>query len=170
MAGSPPNIGVLNRPHHVLLRGGSYINRWGTLMTKRTTLATLILTASLLATPATAHAHPIPSDTSQRCPQFEQAFKRYGLKPVSTFSYIAWRESRCRIKATNIRRDRHGKPIWTLNTNGTYDSGLLQINSSWRTVTRKVCGGGIDQLMILDCNLRVAKYLLDNGGTAHWNL
>jgi len=24
--------------------------------------------------------------------------------------------------------------------------------------------------MTLDCNLRVAKYLLDNGGLGHWNL
>ena len=114
--------------------------------------------------------HRIPSDLSQRCPQFEQAFRRYGLLPVSTFSYISWREARCRIKATNIRRDRQGRPIWTLNANGTYDSGLLQINSSWRTVTRQVCGGDLDKLLELDCNLRVGKYLLEHGGLSHWSL
>jgi len=58
----------------------------------------------------------------------------------------------------------------TLNRDGSFDSGLLQINSTWKTVTRNICGGGLDLLLVLDCNLRVAKYLLDNGGLAHWGI
>ena len=109
-----------------------------------------------------------PSNLTGRCPQFEAAFRKYGLKPVQTFSRIAYRESHCRVKAINIIYDKNGKIKWSLNADGTFDSGILQINSSWKTVTRNVCGGTIDRLLTLDCNLRVARYLLDHGGLAHW--
>jgi hypothetical protein len=105
---------------------------------------------------------------TKSCPQFEPLFKMYGLVPVKEFSYIAWRESRCRIKAINATWDANGKMTWHLNKDKSYDSGLLQINSTWKTVTKRVCNGGIDRLLVLDCNLRVAKYLFDNGGLNHW--
>jgi len=107
------------------------------------------------------------------CPQFEELFKEYGLTPVKTFSYIAWRESRCRPKAVNATWDKNGNVTWTLNKNGSIDRGLLQINSSWKTVTSKVCKSDfndMDVLFTLDCNLRVAKYLLDDGGLGHWGM
>ena len=53
----------------------------------------------------------------------------------------------------------------------SYDSGLLQINSSWKSVTAKVCKSKFGNLTVLlnpECNLKVAKYLLDNGGIGHW--
>lgn len=112
----------------------------------------------------------VPRDKTMRCPEFEPVFRQYGLKPVETFSYIAWRESRCRIKAVNAKWDSKGNIVWTLNRDGSYDSGILQVNSSWKTVTRQVCGGGIDLLLTLDCNLKVSKYLLDNGGLRHWSM
>jgi hypothetical protein len=112
----------------------------------------------------------IPSDKSKRCPQFEQTFRDYGLVPVKVFSYIAYRESRCNPDAINAKWDANGKIIWTLNKNGSFDSGLLQVNSSWQTVTRNICGGEIKLLRTLDCNLKVSKYLLDNGGLRHWSL
>ena len=131
-------------------------------------------TPDAILTSTTTTSPPVPSsvssDQSHRCPQFEQAFADHGLLPVEAFSYIAWRESRCRVQAINARWDSAGNNIWTLNRNGTYDSGLLQINSSWKTVTRKTCGGSIDLLLTLDCNLRVARYLLDNGGLGHWSM
>jgi len=115
----------------------------------------------------------VPSDPEKRCPMFEPLFRAYGLKPVDTFSYIAWRESRCRIKAQNIVWNSRGEVVYALNSNGSFDTGLLQINSSWKTVTRNLCGpDAVDKrmsgLLDLACNLRVAKYLLDNGGLAHW--
>lgn len=119
-------------------------------------------------TPAVEPAHGIPLDPEKRCPKFEDAFRKYGLKPVATFSYIAYRESRCRIKAINIIYGKNGKVVWALNKNGTFDSGLMQINSGHRQIVRKICGGGLDKLMLLDCNLRVAKYLLNHGGLQHW--
>ena len=101
----------------------------------------------------------VPNDKSKRCPQWEPKFREYGL-PVKAFSYIAWRESRCRIKAHNT----------TLNRNGSQDLGLVQVNSSWKTVTRNICGTDITGLFNVDCNLAVAKYLYDNGGLRHWSL
>jgi hypothetical protein len=125
-------------------------------------------------TPTTTIPEPIdpriPADKSKRCPQFEQAFRDYGLVPVQVFSYIAYRESGCNPDAVNAKWNANGKIIWTLNKNGSYDSGLLQVNSSWQTVTKSICGGGIKLLRTLDCNLKVSKYLLDNGGLRHWSL
>jgi hypothetical protein len=93
------------------------------------------------------------------CPQWEAKLKAQGLVPVKKFSYIMWRESRCLEKIVS-------KP----NSNGTRDYGLLQINSSWRTVTRNVCGGtNLNVLLNSKCNLKVAKYLFDNGGMNHWS-
>jgi hypothetical protein len=109
----------------------------------------------------------IPSDKTKRCPEFEHKFAEYGL-PVELFSYIAWRESRCRIKAINAKFDSRGNVTWTLNKNGSIDRGLLQINSTWKTVTKNICGTDLEGLMLIECNLSVAKYLYNNGGPGHW--
>jgi hypothetical protein len=101
----------------------------------------------------------IPKDKTKRCPQWEAKFREYGL-PVVAFSYISWRESRCNVLAHNT----------TLNRNKSHDLGLVQVNSSWRTVTRDICGTDITGLFNVDCNLSVAKYLYDNGGLRHWSL
>ena len=101
----------------------------------------------------------VPKDKSKRCPQWEPKFAEHGL-PVKAFSYISWRESRCSVSAWNR----------TLNKNKTQDLGLVQINSSWKTVTRNICGTDITGLFNVDCNLAVAKYLYDNGGLRHWSL
>ena len=104
----------------------------------------------------------VPADQSKRCPQWEDEFAAFGL-PVDTFSYVAWRESRCNILAHNR----------TLNKNKTQDRGLLQINSSWVTVTAKECAsqkGDLSVLFDVRCNLAVARYLYRNGGLRHWNL
>ncbi|NBO53556.1 MAG: hypothetical protein EBU84_02955 [Actinobacteria bacterium] len=130
--------------------------------TTTTTASTTTSTTTTTAPPS--EAKPMIG----RCPKFEPLFQQYGLEPVETFSYIAYRESRCRIKAVNARWDKDGNIVWTLNKDGSYDIGLLQINSTWKTVTRNICGGSIEMLYELDCNLRVAKYLLDNGGLGHW--
>lgn len=110
---------------------------------------------------------------TETCPQYEDLFRQYGLKPVKTFSYIAWRESRCRPNAVNAKWDDNGNITWTLNKDGSIDRGLLQINSTWKTATANACGsdfGDMEVLYNLDCNLKVAKYLLDNGGLGHWGM
>ena len=113
----------------------------------------------------------VPNDKSKRCPQWESKFKEYGL-PVDVFSYIAWRESGCNEKAINAKFDANGNVVWTLNKNGSIDRGLVQINSCWRSVTKKVCGSSLDGLLIADCNLKVAKYIMDNseGKLLNWRI
>ena len=104
----------------------------------------------------------VSADKTTRCPQWEDEFAEFGL-PVDTFSFVAWRESRCNILAHNR----------TLNKNKTQDRGLLQINSSWVTVTAKECAsqkGDLSVLFDVRCNLAVARYLYRNGGLRHWNL
>lgn len=137
--------------------------------TTTTTSTTMLFTTTTSTTIAPKTAY-VPDDINKRCPDLEPILRDYGLRPVAVFSYIAWRESRCRIKAINAKWNSAGEITWTLNRDGSYDSGLLQINSSWKTVTRQVCGGDLSMLMTLDCNLRVAKHLLDNGGLGHWSL
>ena len=109
----------------------------------------------------------IPKDLSKRCPQWESKFIEYGL-PVELFSYIAWRESGCNEKAINAKYDKDGNVIWTLNKNGSIDRGLVQINSCWKTLTKQICGTGLDGLLKVDCNLKVAKYLYDIDGAKPW--
>ena len=101
----------------------------------------------------------VASSDHKRCPQWESRLKANGLVPVKKFSYIMWRESRCQEKVVSKK-----------NSNGTRDYGLLQINSSWKTVTKNVCGGkNMDVLLHSKCNLKVARYLFDNGGIGHWS-
>jgi len=126
--------------------------------TKSTTTSTTTTTLPMAEVEQTTK-NRIPRDKSQRCPEWESKFVEYGLPP-KLFSYIAWRESRCDPKAHNT----------TLNKNGSSDLGLLQVNSTWKTVTKNICGTSIDGLFDVDCNLKVARYLYDNGGAGHWSL
>ena len=120
----------------------------------------------------------VPKDKSKRCPQWEAKIAEAGL-PVQTFSYIAWREAMCNPKAVNARWDAQGRIVWTLNKNGSYDSGLFQHNSSWLTATRQVCGVNtgskrkdLEALYNVDCSIAMAVWLMENtkGKLANWNL
>ena len=124
----------------------------------------------------TLPAH-VPKDKSKRCPQWEPKIAEAGL-PVQTFSYIAWRESGCRLDAVNARW-RNGQIVWTLNKNGSYDSGLFQVNSSWLTATRQVCGVNtgnkrkdLEALYDVDCSIAMAVWIMENtkGKLGNWNL
>ena len=109
----------------------------------------------------------IPKDLSKRCPLWEYKFIEFGL-PVELFSYISWRESRCNEKSINAKYDKAGNVIWTLNKNGSIDRGLVQINSCWKSLTKKLCGTSLNGLLKVDCNLKVAKYLYDIDGAKPW--
>jgi hypothetical protein len=133
-------------------------------------LAAMIMTTGYSSGTARAAANS--------CPQWHAKLKQYGL-PVAEFSRIMYRESRCQPKVIGWNyhkgtsyKDCKLSPASTYKrckAVRSYDSGLLQINSSWKTVTRDICGGDLSLLVTLDCNLRVAKYLLDNGGLGHWS-
>jgi len=119
--------------------------------------------------------------TEKSCPKWEKLLKKYKL-PVKEFSYIMWRESRCQTMAigwnykkgygpSNCRLD-VAKVYKNCHAVRSYDIGLLQVNSSWKTVTAKVCNRPIRQIIKSltnpECNVKVARYLYDNGGMHHW--
>lgn len=119
-----------------------------------------------------------PSDQSMRCPKWEAKFREHGL-PVEVFSYIAWRESKCNPKAINARWNSKGVMTYALNSNGTWDSGLVQINSSWVRIVREVCNvdtgsmrQDLEALLKVDCNLKMAKWIMDNtsGKLRNWSI
>ena len=109
-----------------------------------------------LSIPAHASAAPIKS-----CPKYEKLLRQYfPAKVVSVMSRIAYRESRCNARALSPVRKSTGRP----------DVGLLQIQGSWVTVTRLVCKKQyvVKALQNPRCNVKVARYLYDNGGLGHW--
>lgn len=123
----------------------------------------------------------IPKDKTYRCPTLEPSIREAGLKPVAVWSYISWRESRCQpkaigwnYKAGKSHRDCRLAPASVYKrckAVDSYDSGAMQINSTWKTVTAQVCNaefGNLEVLRKVDCNLAVAKFLFDNGGLGHW--
>lgn len=119
----------------------------------------------------------VPQDPEKRCPQLEPVFEAYGLYPIQTWSYIAWRESGCRPKAQNATWDAAGNMTYALNKDGSYDTGLLQINSSWYSAVKDVCGDGavenhMQGLKNVHCNLMMARYIMNNskGGLANWRM
>lgn len=123
--------------------------------------------ALVLAIAISIFAFVTPANAGGSCPQWEASIRKAGL-PVKEFSYIAYRESGCRIKAINARYDKHGNVIWTLNKNGSIDRGLFQINSVHKQTVRTVCKGDLNELLTLPCNLKVAKYLYDRYGMTPW--
>jgi len=121
---------------------------------------------------------PVPQDPTKRCPQWEPLFAKYGL-PVETFSYIAWRESRCRRVAINATWDKAGNMTWALNNDKSWDSGIIQVNSSWIRSVRLVCGvdtgnkrKDLEALFNPECNVKFARWIIDNtqSGLGNWNM
>lgn len=115
-----------------------------------------------------------PATNRKQCNKATVAkLAEYGL-PADPFAYIAYRESRCNPSAINARWDKQGNMTYSLNKNGTWDSGLLQINSGHKERVRRICGkqaleNNLAGLLDIDCNLAVAAELYDNGkGLSHW--
>lgn len=126
---------------------------------KRMLVISLAVVAVINLTATTAHSKEIKS-----CPQFEKLMKEHKL-PVKKFSYIMWRESRCIPRAIGWNYYKNTKKV------RTFDSGLLQINSSWRTITLNTCGGTPASLVLLTplCNIKVASVLYHyGGGISNW--
>jgi len=113
------------------------------------------------------------------CPEWHDALRKAGL-PVRVFAPIMFRESRCEPNAIgwNYKKGKSHKncklsPAATYrkcNAVKSYDIGLLQVNSTWVTVTKSICHVS-DVLMLQkpSCNLAVAAYLWADGeGSSHW--
>lgn len=110
-----------------------------------------------LSIPTPAHA----SVAVNSCPKWEPLLSEYfPAKVVPVMSRIAYRESRCNPLSLSVVRKSTGRP----------DVGLLQIQGSWATVTRAVCKKQdvVKALLNARCNVKVAKYLYNNGGLHHW--
>ena len=118
-----------------------------------------------------------PKDPKKRCPMWKPLLHEAALLPLDVFSYVAWRESGCNPEAQNARWDKNGKMVYALNSDGSYDTGLLQINSSWKTVTAKVCGewaveNRMQGLKDPVCNVNVARYIMvhSRGKLGNWRM
>lgn len=128
--------------------------------------------------PLTNPGYNIPNDPEQRCPQFEPLFAKYGL-PVDAFSYIAYRETRCNPKSVNATWDKNGNMTYHLNADGSWDTGLLQINSCWLGRVREVFGidsgnkrKDLEILLDPENNVRFAAWIMENskGKLANWRI
>ena len=122
----------------------------------------------------------LPTNPKMYCPQYESLFKKFGL-PVKLFSYIAWRESRCEPKAVGwnyhagMNHLSCKEVVPSCKAIKSFDSGLLQINSTWRTLTSQICDSPLGDLTILKdpvCNVKVALYLYANtsGRLSNWSI
>jgi hypothetical protein len=126
----------------------------------------------------------LPDDPNKYCPKWERLFEEQGLPP-KLFSYIAWRESRCQTKAIGwnyykgkSHKDCKLSAYHTYKKCGavrSYDSGLLQINSSWKTLTSQVCNSKYGDLTVLQdpfCNVKVSRELYENssGRLSNWSI
>ncbi|CAB4158766.1 hypothetical protein UFOVP711_24 [uncultured Caudovirales phage] len=123
----------------------------------------------------------IPRDKTYRCPNMEATIRKAGLKPTALWSYIAWRESRCTAKAIGWNYKK-GKSVEDCklapasiykrcSAISSYDSGVWQINSSWKTLTAQTCKtpyGKMEVLLDVDCNIKMVKALYGDGGLHHW--
>jgi hypothetical protein len=142
--------------------------------------ALVLLVSTIAVTPATVNAHHKPPKPLP-CPQWHDAMRKHGL-PVKVFAPIMWRESKCQPKAIgwNYHKGMSHKDC-KLSAATTYrkckavksyDIGLMQINSSWKTLTAKVCKAKYGKMLVLqkaDCNLRVAAVLYNKGkGMSNW--
>lgn len=113
------------------------------------------------------------------CPEWHDAMRNAGL-PVRVFAPIMWRESRCTASAIgwNYKQGKSHKncklsPARTYrrcNAVRSFDIGLLQVNSTWFSLTKAICkSSDIFILQKPSCNLAVAAHLWDNGkGSSHW--
>lgn len=119
----------------------------------------------------------LPSNKQMYCKEWEPLFYKHGL-PVKVFSYIAWRESRClpHVIGFNYHSGQNSSscvvPDPSCSAVKSYDSGLLQINSSWKTLTSQICNAQYNDLTVLkdpNCNIRVAKYLYQNTSDRLYN-
>lgn len=112
------------------------------------------------------------------CPEWHDALRKAGL-PVKVFAPVMYRESRCQPRAIGwnykqgkSHRDCKLSPARIYrkcNAVRSFDIGLLQVNSSWKSVTKSICKSS--DILILQkpsCNLAVSAYLYANGGSSHW--
>jgi len=138
-----------------------------------------LVMAFMLTTALFAPAHA--SAAANSCLKWEPLLaQHFPPKVVPVMSRIMYRESRCTPQAIGwnyhpgtTHKDCKLSPAFTYkkcNAIKSYDIGLMQINSSWVTVTRALCKkqDTMKALLTPQCNVKVAQYLYRNGGLGHW--
>jgi hypothetical protein len=121
---------------------------------------------------------------NRTCPKWELTLAEYfPKKQVPIMSKIMYRESRCQPKVVGWNyqkgmghkdcKDGRYFPHMKCKAVKSWDVGLLQINSSWYTLTTKLCGKSTRTKILMrpECNLKVAAFLAkeENGGLANWS-
>ena len=115
------------------------------------------------------------------CPQWHALMREHGL-PVKVMSPIMYRESKCKKMAVgwNYHKGKShldcklapAKKYRKCKAVKSYDVGLFQINSSWKTLTAQVCKTKLGEMLALQdpvCNIKVAAVLYNNGkGLSNW--
>ena len=141
----------------------------------------LALVVALTLAPI-AVVSPVEASKPWLCPKYTQDIKQtFKRKDWRTMDRIMWRESKCETRAVGWNY-RTGMSHADCRDSGrfhqrkrckavrSWDVGLYQITSSWSTVTTRLCGKNTRSTVLMEsqCNFRVAKYLYENGGLAHW--
>jgi hypothetical protein len=147
--------------------------------TTRAVLLVLAIFAGVLTIGTTqVEAKPI---SEYPCREWHKSIRKHGL-PIRVFAPIMWRESKCEPKAVgwNYKAGKshkdcklsHASTYKNCKAVKSYDVGLLQINSSWKTLTAQVCKKKFGKMLVLqnpDCNLKVAAVLYNEGkGLDNW--
>ena len=146
-----------------------------------TIFLSISISIGLTATPLSALSSQAQPPVRGSCPQYEPLLKKYHL-PVKEMSFVLWRESKCEKFAIgwNYYKGKSHLDCKLAPANiykncaavKSFDVGISQINSGWKSVVARVCKRPRRQLIKSlsnpECNIKVAKYLYDNGGMAHW--
>jgi hypothetical protein len=146
-----------------------------------TIFLSISISIGLTATPLSALSSQAEKPVPGSCPKYEPLLKKYKL-PVKQMSFVLWRESKCEPKAIgwNYHKGKSSRDCKLAPAHiykncdavKSYDVGISQVNSTWNRVVAKVCKRPRRQLIKSlsdpECNIKVAKYLYDNGGMAHW--
>lgn len=113
------------------------------------------------------------------CQQWHKLMRANGL-PVKVFAPIMYRESRCQETAVgwNYKSNKSSQNCVLSPANtyrkcrsiSSYDIGLLQVNSTWKSLTYRTCNTKeILTLQKAECNLAVAALIYNKGlGLGNW--
>lgn len=146
---------------------------------RRTVAATFLVVSIFVGNPV---ASPVEASNVWLCPKYTAQIKKaFPRKDWRTMDRIMWRESKCQTRAIgwNYHKGKshrdcklsHARTYRKCPAVKSYDVGLFQINSSWKTVTARICRSQYGKMLVLQkssCNFKVAAYLYKNGGLKHW--
>lgn len=124
--------------------------------------------ARTLATFAVAATLTLPAGRADaaimRCPEWEHLFARRNL-PVQTFSYLAWRESRCTANVISTTNDYGG-----LQLNAVIWQDMAQRPWLWGDTARRCRAPSPSAALRIRRNVCVAAQLYRIAGLTPWGI